>query len=56
MRYHRFTRLLQDGNGDFTGNTGKVAQELIQSDVPPEFQAKVSEALPGILTTGGAHA
>lgn len=30
MRYHRFTRLLQDSNGDFTGNTGKVAQELIQ--------------------------
>lgn len=26
------------------------------TDVPPEFQAKVSEALPGILTTGGAHA
>ena len=25
-------------------------------DVPPEFQAKVGEALPGILTTGGAHA
>lgn len=31
-------------------------RQRIGFDFPPEFQAKVGDALPGILTTGGAHA